>query len=166
MYDILRGTPLWVYAVFFILTYYGVRACFTSHESKRSLQFTPAVFVAISLVSLNFSQGAAIPLSVYGLGMLAGWGLALRFYSYQDVARDGERLVLTGTAKVLLVYWGFFAWRYYIGYQEVMYPEFVDGVSAVAMSALASGIINGLIVGRSLRLLRFFKADTGARVPL
>ena len=166
MYDILRGTPLWVYAVFFILTYYGVRGCFKSHESKRSLQFTPAVFVAISLVSLNFSQGAAIPLSVYALGMLAGWVLALRFYSYQGVVRDGERLVLNGTAKVLLVYWGFFAWRYYSGYQEAMYPELVDGVSAVATSALASGIINGLIVGRSLRLLRFFKADTGARVPL
>jgi hypothetical protein len=166
MYDILRGTPLWVYAVFFILTYYGVRGCFKSHESKRSLQFTPAVFVAISLVSLNFTQGAAIPLSVYALGMLAGWVLALRFYSYQGVVRDGERLVLNGTAKVLLVYWGFFAWRYYSGYQEAMYPELVDGVSAVATSALASGIINGLIVGRSLRLLRFFKADTGARVSL
>jgi hypothetical protein len=166
MYDILRGTPLWVYAVFFILTYYGVRACFKSHESKRSLQFTPTIFVAISLLSLNFSQGAAIPLSVHALGMLAGRVLALRFYSYQGVARDGERLVLNGTARVLLVYWGFFAWRYYSGYQEAMYPELVDGVSAVVTSALASGIINGLIVGRSLRLLRFFKADTVARVSL
>ena len=27
MLDILRGTPMWVYAVFFILSYYGVSAC-------------------------------------------------------------------------------------------------------------------------------------------
>ncbi|MBV6823679.1 DUF6622 family protein [Pseudomonas sp. PD9R] len=159
MFDILRGTPLWVYAVFFILTYYGVSACFKSHESKRSLQITPLIFVAISLVSLNFSQGAAIPLSVYALGLLAGWILALRFYSYQSVERDGERLVLGGTVKVLVVYWGFFAWRYYSGYQAAMHPELADEVLAVAWSALGAGLINGLIVGRSLRLLRFFKAD-------
>ncbi|RON11376.1 hypothetical protein BK659_00815 [Pseudomonas brassicacearum] len=165
MLDILRGTPLWVYAVFFILTYYGVSACFKSHESKRSLQITPAIFVVISLVSLKFSQGAAIPLSVYALGLLAGWILALRFYSYQSVERDGQRLVLGGTVKVLIVYWGFFAWRYYSGYQAAMHPELADEVSAVAWSALGAGIINGLIVGRSFRLLRFFKSDNEATAP-
>ena len=56
MLDILRGTPLWVYAVFLILTYYGVIACFKSHESKRSLQITPVIFVTLSLASLNLSQ--------------------------------------------------------------------------------------------------------------
>jgi hypothetical protein len=35
MLDILRGTPMWVYAVFFILSYYGVSACF----SLRLLRF-------------------------------------------------------------------------------------------------------------------------------
>ena len=156
MIDILCGTPLWVYAVFLILTYYGVIACFKHHESKRSLQITPAIFVVTSLISLNFSQGAAIPLSIYGAGLLAGWVLALRFYSYQGVEREGECLLLAGNIKVLLLYWGFFAWRYYSGYQAAVRPELADEVPAVAWSALGAGLINGLIVGRSLRLLRFF----------
>ncbi|WP_223487739.1 hypothetical protein [Pseudomonas sp. A-RE-19] len=159
MLDILRGTPLWVYAVFCILTYYGVIACFKNHESKRSLQITPAIFVAISLTSLKLSQGFAIPILAYALGLLAGWFLALRFYSYQNVEREGERLVLGGTIKVLIVYWGFFAWRYYGGYQAAMYPELANEVSAVGWSALGAGLINGLIVGRSLRLLRIFRSD-------
>jgi hypothetical protein len=158
MLDILRGTPLWVYAVFFIVTYYGVIACFKNHESKRSLQITPVIFVAISLASLKLSQGVVIPLSVYALGLLVGWLLALRFYSYQNVERDGERLVLGGTIKVLMVYWCFFAWRYYSGYQATMHPELADDMSAAAWSVLGAGLINGLIVGRCLRLLRFFKA--------
>lgn len=158
MLDILRGTPLWVYAVFFILTYCGVLACFKNHESKRSLQITPAIFVAISLASLKLSQGVAIPLSAYGLGLLAGWVLALSFYSYHNVEREGDSLVLGGTVKVLLVYWCFFAWRYYCGYQAAMHPELSNEVPVVAWSALGAGLINGLIVGRSLRLLRFFKS--------
>ena len=159
MLDILRGTPLWVYAVFFIVTYYGVIACFKNHESKRSLQITPAIFVTISLASLKLSQGLVIPLSVYALGLLVGWFLALRFYSYHNVEREGARLVLGGTVKVLVVYWCFFAWRYYSGYQAAMHPELANEVSVVAWSALGAGLINGLIVGRSLKLLRIFRSD-------
>lgn len=158
MLDIMRGTPSWVYAVFFIVTYYGVIACFRNYESKRSLQITPVIFVAISLASLKLSQEFVIPLSVYALGLVAGWWLALRFYSYHNVEREGERLVLGGTIKVLIVYWCFFAWRYYSGYQAEMHPELAQDVLLSAWSALGSGLINGLIVGRCLRLLRFFKA--------
>ncbi|MEB0045403.1 MULTISPECIES: hypothetical protein [unclassified Pseudomonas] len=158
MLDILRGTPQWVYAVFFIVTYYGVIACYKNYETKKSLLLTPAIFVAISVASLKISQGFLVPLSVYALGLLVGWLLALHFYSYHTVKRKGEELVLDGSIKVLIVYWCYFAWRYYGGYQEAMYPELANEVSLVAWSSLGAGFVNGLIVGRSLRLLRFFKS--------
>ncbi|WP_339547389.1 hypothetical protein [Pseudomonas sp. RA_35y_Pfl2_P32] len=157
MIDILRGTPLWVYAVFLILTYYGVIACFKNYVSKRSLQITPVIFVTLSVVSLDLSPGVVIPLSAYALGLLAGWLAALCFYSYTNVKCVGEALELGGTVKVLMVYWGFFAWRYYLGYQAAMYPEMAN---ESAWSALGAGLINGLIVGRSLKLLRFFKFES------
>ncbi|UVL00144.1 hypothetical protein [Pseudomonas sp. B21-048] len=159
MLDILRSTPLWVYAVFCILTCYGVISCFKNRVSKRSLQITPAIFVAISLASLKLSQGVAIPLSAYALGLLSGWLVALRFYSYNNVEREPEGLLLGGTIKVLMVYWCFFAWRYYCGYRAAMYPELANEVSMVGWSALGAGLINGLIVGRSLKLLRMFRSD-------
>lgn len=159
MLDILCGTPLWVYAVFSFLTYYGVIACFKNYVSKRSLQITPVIFIAVSLASLKLSQGIAIPLAAYALGLLAGWLLALRFYSYNNVEREAEGLLLGGTSKVLIVYWGFFIWRYYSGYQAAIHPDLANEVSIVGWSALGAGLINGLIVGRSLKLLRFFKSD-------
>ena len=156
MLDILRGTPLWVYAVFVVLTYYGVIACFKNHVSKQSLQITPAIFVVTSLASLDLSQGVAIPISVYALGLSMGTYVAMRLFSYQSVARKGDSLVLSGTIKVLMVYWCFFAWRYYLGYQSAIHPELANGVSMLVWSALGAGLINGLIVGRSLKLLRFY----------
>jgi hypothetical protein len=159
MLDILRGTPLWVYAVFFVVTYYGVLACFENHETKRSLRLTPLIFVTVTLFSLNFSQGIFTPLASYGVGLLAGWFAASCFYSYRDVGQEGDRLVIAGSPKVLIVYWVFFAWRYYSGYHATINPETVNEASVIACSSLASGLINGLIVGRSFRLLRFFKVD-------
>ena len=163
MIDILRGTPLWVYAVFLILTYYGVVACFKHQVSKRSLQITPVIFVTLFLASLNLSQAIVIPLSAYVLGLLAGWLLALRFYSYTNVKCVGETLELGGTVKVLVVYWGFFAWRYYLGYQAAMFPEMANELPMTAWSALGAGFINGLIIGRSLKLLRFVGAGLPAK---
>jgi hypothetical protein len=160
MLDILRGTPLWVYAVFFILSYYGVIACFRSHVSKKSLQISPVIFMTLSLTSLSLSEEVAIQLVAYAPGLLVGWWMALRFFSYSNVQREGDHLVLPGTVKVLIVYWGFFAWRYYGGYQAAMYPEMANEMSAVAGGALGAGLINGLIVGRSLKLLRFFRFES------
>jgi hypothetical protein len=161
MLDILSGTPLWVFAVLFVVTYFGLRACVISVESRFSLSVTPAIFVVVSLASLKLSQGYAIPLFGYALGGIAGWCLAQYFYTYDNVEREGDRLVLGGTVKVLLVYWCFFLWRYYLGYQAAVHPEMSDAMSAVVVSSLGAGLINGLIVGRSLRLLSFFKVDEG-----
>jgi hypothetical protein len=116
--------------------------------------------VTLSLASLNHSQEVAIQLAAYAPGLLAGWWMALRCFSYSNVQREGEHLVLPGTIKVLMVYWGFFAWRYYLGYQAAMYPEIANELPMTAWSALGAGLINGLIIGRSLKLLRLFKNES------
>ncbi|VVO08863.1 hypothetical protein PS691_03236 [Pseudomonas fluorescens] len=159
MLDVLRGTPVWVYLVFFVVSYYGVLACFENHETKRSLQLTPLVFVTVSLFFLDLSQGIFTPLASYGAGLATGWFAAFGFYSCRDVGREGDNLVIGGSPKVLIVYWLFFAWRYYGGYQAAINPEAVNEVSAIACSSLASGFINGLIIGRSFMLLRLFRVD-------
>jgi hypothetical protein len=160
MLDMLRGTPLWVYAVFFVVTYYGLIACFKNYQSKKSLQITPIIFVVFSLVSIAPSHGVVVQLLVYALGLFVGSFLALRFYSYRNVEREEGGLIIAGSIKVLTVYWCFFAWRYYSGYQATMYPELANEISAKVLSSLGSGLVNGLIVGRCLRLLSLFKADS------
>ncbi|PRA27254.1 hypothetical protein [Pseudomonas poae] len=164
MLDILRGTPLWVYAVFFVVTYYDLLACFKNYQSKTSLRITPIVFVAFSLVSISPSHGVVVQILVCVLGLFIGSFLALRIYSYGNIKLEGEGLVIAGSIKVLAVYWCFFAWRYYIGYLAAMYPELAAEVSAKVLSSFGGGLINGLIVGRCLKLLSLFKADNNNAV--
>jgi len=44
-----------------------------------------------------------------------------------------------------------------------MYPELANEMSTVAGAALGAGLINGLIVGRSFKLLRFVGAGLPAK---
>jgi hypothetical protein len=46
-----------------------------------------------------------------------------------------------------------------LGYQAAIHPELANELVAVVQASLGAGLINGLIVGRSLKLLRLFKAQ-------
>lgn len=45
MLDILQGTPLWVYAIYLWICYYGIKACLGGCENRRSLMILPVVLV-------------------------------------------------------------------------------------------------------------------------
>lgn len=162
MLEIMMSTPAWVYAVFAGLVYYGIKACFEHTVSKRSLQLLPAVFVSISLASLNTSIGVLAPVACFVLGFLVGLLWARYFDSHRVVRLEGEKLILQGTVKPLVLYLGYFALRYCEGYQTAVYPELADELPLIVLSGLGVGLCNGLLFGRSIKLSGLFKA--GAKV--
>ncbi|WLH83827.1 hypothetical protein [Pseudomonas sp. FP2338] len=50
MLDILQGTPLWMYAIYLWICYYGIKACLGERENRRSLMILPVVLVVWSRV--------------------------------------------------------------------------------------------------------------------
>ncbi|MGF6282474.1 hypothetical protein ABH912_002990 [Pseudomonas sp. BT76 TE3572] len=55
MLNTLQNTPLWVYAIFLLLCYYGVKALSPTRESKTSLFVTAPILLVWSLYSLNLT---------------------------------------------------------------------------------------------------------------
>jgi hypothetical protein len=49
MLNTLQNTPLWVYAIFLLLCYYGVKALSPTRESKTSLLVTAPILLGWSL---------------------------------------------------------------------------------------------------------------------
>jgi len=45
----LQNIPLWVYVIFLVLCYFGVKALYPTHESKAALLVTPPALLAWSL---------------------------------------------------------------------------------------------------------------------
>ena len=69
MLDILQGTPVWVYAVYLWICYYGIKACLGGRDNRRSLMILSAVLVVWSLISLApsmLSSGAWVGGAVIG----------------------------------------------------------------------------------------------------
>ena len=81
MLDILQGTPLWVYAVYLWICWYGIKATRGSRENHRSLMILPVVLVIWSLLSIEHSTlsigcwlggaavGCLLAMAMFALGL-------------------------------------------------------------------------------------------------
>ncbi|VVN71640.1 hypothetical protein [Pseudomonas fluorescens] len=153
MLDILQGTPLWVYAAYLLLCYYGIKACSSSRESKKSLLITPLILLVWSLFSVNHSALSTI-FWIGGLAMGSLLAMALFPGKGVELEADGNGLIIPGTLKILFISQLFFAVKYYTGYQDAVHPEFTATTQMLALSGVASGFTVGLFCGRAITLYR------------
>lgn len=153
MLNTLQNTPLWVYAVFLLLCYFGIKALSPTRESKTSLLITPPILLGWSLYSLNLTSNPSLAISCWLAAVCAGGLVALVIFSHEGLELDQARtgLVIPGTAKTLVIYWLFFAVNYYFGYEAEVDPQHSATLTMVLSKACASGFASGVFCGRSVR---------------
>jgi hypothetical protein len=156
MLDILQGTPLWVYGVFLLICYYGLRARTASRESKLSLLITPGILTLWSFFSLNYHEQPELALGSWLAGIALGSLAAIALFSRRGLTldSDGKDLIVPGTWKILYISLLFFAVKYFIGYQSAVHPERSASVQMLALTGIASGFTLGLFCGRAITLYR------------
>ncbi|MFJ2283645.1 hypothetical protein ACIOUG_21235 [Pseudomonas sp. NPDC087803] len=159
MFITLQNTPLWVYAVFLVLVYLGIKARAPNHKSRLAMLLTPPVLIAWSLYSMNLTLHPALSLSCWIGALLLGGAAARLMFSAQGVTLDESLtgLTLPGTWKVLMLYLLFFAVNYYFGYQDDVHPEQASAPDALLLKAAISGFVCGLIGTRSLKYYRLLR---------
>lgn len=167
MLDILQGTPLWVYAAYLWICYYGIKACLGGRENRRSLMILPVVLVVWSLISLVPSLLSS---SAWVGGALAGSVVGILLFNAEgaQLYANGETLVLPGTWKTLLISQLFFAVKYYFGFQQAVHPLLLSTPSMLMAIGAVSGFTVGLFCGRAARLQRALNAlrrDKGIVLP-
>ncbi|AZE84788.1 hypothetical protein C4J98_3382 [Pseudomonas orientalis] len=160
MLIILRETPVWVYAVFFLLLYWGVMACFRSNETRRSLLISPVIFLVWSLAAMNYTAQPWVSSGSWASGFLAGLMIAFVAFDYHGITRGEERgsISVPGSAKLLVISLLFFCIKYYIGYQQATDPVFANSLPILILTGIASGLTIGLLCGRAWKMLSILNA--------
>ncbi|MGC5701697.1 hypothetical protein J4P02_15980 [Pseudomonas sp. NFXW11] len=155
MLNILRETPLWVYAVFFLLLYYGVMACFNSNETRRSLLISPVIFMLWSLAAMDYTQQPLVSIGSWGTGLLAGIVIAVLWFDYHGITEGDapHSISVPGSFKLLVISMFFFCIKYYVGYQQATDPVFAHSLPMLLLMGAASGLTIGLLCGRAWKML-------------
>lgn len=159
MINILQGTPLWVYAVFAMILYYGLRARSGSRESLDSLLIAPLILLVWSLWSMSLGGHPLLALGAWTAGAVLGSLVAMLLFSTFGAVLDsgGEALLVPGTLKILGISLLFFVVKYWLGYQKAVHPEQATSVQMLSIGGAAAGFTVGLFWGRALKLYRHLR---------
>lgn len=145
LYDMIDGTPLWVWLVLCYLLFVGIRDLKTNIVYLPKLFIIPVLFLVIQY-KLFFSSNAAIFISIILSTMLLSF-LAHTQRSV-EILKQAKAVKLPGSAFMLLTLIFVFALKYFFGYLKTTAPDLADRYSII--NIIISGILSGYFLGRAI----------------
>ncbi|RDI45161.1 DUF6622 family protein [Aquicella lusitana] len=159
IWEIIAGTPWWVYVLFVLLVRFGILASKPRIIPFRQLLLLPAVFIPLSFASLYQMH---LSLSLFGLwagalllGAAGGW-LQFRFINIKAI-KNQSKLYVPGTWSILIIILIVFAVKYYYSYESAVNPGQIINPHINVWFALLYGLFTGLFIGRVAYALRCLK---------
>jgi hypothetical protein len=155
--EMLRRTPVWVWAVFATLVYLGYLQSRPRSVSRMRLFALPAAMLGLSLYGAWAGLGAnpiVLPAWLCG-GFLAVWlhrffGQAQRV-TYSPAART---FAVPGSWVPLGLMMTIFLVRYAIAVMIAINPSLRGNAAFLGAASAAFGLVSGIFIARSLRLVR------------
>ena len=151
--EVLEDTPWWVYLVFFWLIFSGVQAMRPRTVPMVKLFILPTLLVLWSFHGVFIRwEGNWIDVCYWiislGAGAFLGWWMIHKWKIYVD--RSRKTLMLPGTKSTLWLALLIFGIRYFFSYYEALHPTMPHSVFLIDI--IATGIIAGIFIGRTLNL--------------
>lgn len=161
------NVPIWVYILFFVLLYIGIKRCFTRVVSVERIFIIPMVFTFISIrstVSLfNFSLSSILILL---FSSFAGSLLGYLHIRKSNIRADKEKhlIEIPGNISMLVMVMSIFMIEFFIHYAfEANWP--IAQLSFAKYFAVClSGLVVGVSIGRNITY--FFKYKSAKSIDL
>jgi len=149
--QILSGTPTWVYILFALLIYLGIKASKTRVISVKKLCILPIVFTYMSVHTLLISFAInTISVSTWviatAIGIILGWIQVARYKLEVDKAHFLVKV--PGTWSVLILIILIFVTKYYFGFELASDPQLKLHLGFELSMLFVSGALTGLFVGK------------------
>lgn len=158
--QIVAGTPLWVWTLFALLVFLGLRALRPTAPLWR-IAILPTAFFVWGLAGVVASNGLlaqrAIPwLAALGAGTLIGWMIAARRPIRAD--RTNHLVQVPGGAFTLVLGLLIFAIKYAFGVLHAIDPAAFADARLWVTELAVSGTLTGMFIGRFGGLWRQYRA--------
>ena len=154
-YQIITHTPLWVWGLFSLLLWIGLKQALPRNMGLRRITIMPVALTALSLYGTVSAFGATPAVLMVWIAAAAA-ALVLRQPLAQSTGYDSSARIfqVQGSWMPLAMMMGIFATKYFVGVALAMHPELSrDTAFAVGFSA-SYGAFSGVSTGRAARLWR------------
>lgn len=168
--EILTHTPAWVFGVFALLAWIGIKQAMPSSAHLNRVIAVPMAMVAFAV----FGVVTAFGHSPAGLWGVAGWAVAAvlvlaavnRLPLSPGVRFDTatRRFHLPGSWVPLVLMMGIFLTKYVVAVILAMHPEYAHQTAFALSVSTLYGLFSGVFTGRALRLGRLAMRHAAAPI--
>jgi hypothetical protein len=160
--QILKGTPVWVWAILAALMYLGTRQLKARIVSRYSVLIAPVVFLFVGLMSAGRGP---LGLAVWALAVVSL--AAVTFFVFQPTAgaryeANGDRLHMPGSFVPMLLMLAIFLLNYVINVVLAINPAYRGELMWQVLPALVLGALSGVFIGRAATLFRMNRVHSSA----
>ena len=152
--QVVKGTPVWVWAILVSLIVLGVNQLRTRNVSRYSVLIAPVVFLFVGLMAAGRGP---VGFSVWALTLLAS--AASTFFVWQPTGgarydASTDRLNLPGSVFPMLLMLAIFLLNYVINVALAINPALRSELVWQVGPAVILGALSGVFIGRALTLFR------------
>lgn len=155
----LNETPTWVYIVFALIVFMGIKASKAHTLPLVKLFVAPVVFSYLTVDTII--HYVKFDLSIVALLLLfASVGATIGYFYVRSLSvqidKEHKLVSLPGSWSVLVVGMLIFAIKYYYGYALAQDPGLLENTIYEVIYLLVSGICSGIFIGKVLKVLALF----------
>ena len=160
--QILKNTPIWVWAILVFLIYFGVKQTADRDVKRYAVLFAPVGFFIFGLVSMRQSS---LSLTTWLIAIKVVSAFTYLIWRPTGGARyesQGDVLRLAGSKAPLIFMVGMFLLNYALNVFLALNPAAKTDVLWQVVPALILGASTGLYVGRAATLFRMNRVRSSA----
>lgn len=155
--QILSHTPIWVYALFFVLLVFGLIQTRTRNVSKIPALLLPAGMIALSLAGISSSFGlSTMPLAAWSMAMVIATVVGYAFFRDKRIqlkATDGKFFV-PGSWVPLVVMMTIFFTKYVYAVMKALHAEVISTPMFIGALSAIYGVLSGYFSSRAVNLVK------------
>ena len=155
--QILSHTPLWVYALFFVLLVFGLLQTRTRSVSKIPALLLPAGMIALSLAGINSSFGlTTIPLAAWGIALTIATVVGYTFFRDKRIHRNATdgKFFVPGSWAPLVAMMAIFSAKYVYAVMNASHAEVISSPMFIGALSAVYGLLSGYFSARAVNLIK------------
>ena len=159
--EILKHTPVWVWAVLAALIALGLSQTRTRLVSLKRATVVPLVFIVFSLLGVAGSFGHGPVLIAWLAGVLLALIFLREFVAVRGASwsRSTRQFTVPGSCIPLILIVGVFLLRYTVGIWLALHHDWANDAGFASACALAYGGFAGMFWARAQSLRRFARSN-------
>lgn len=160
----MNHVPTWVFVLFFVLLYLGIKRCYTRTLSLERLALIPAIFIVIGLRgALQLFGFSVIGFILLLAGGLIGFLIGHYLVKYSRVLADKEKrfIQVPGDISMLIMVMTIFCIEFFIHYSMEAHWVIAHPSLFKAFAMILTGSVIGISVGKNMTyFLKYCQAES------